>query len=112
MTQLDLAAWSPPVDDSKPEPKGKPTIEERFASWSKSNRHVLDALLAMARRALDEGVEYLSVKKLWEEARVSLAAGHEGGFRLNNDFSSTTARWLIEQEPRLANVIRLRARKS
>jgi hypothetical protein len=107
---LDLFEWSPPTADDKP--TTRPTIAERFASWAVANRHVLDALLAMAREHLARGVEYLSVKKLWEEARVSIVSGHEGGYQLNNDFSSLTARWLIEQEPRLANVIRLRARKS
>jgi hypothetical protein len=111
MTQLDLTL-APVAYEPTPTRKERPSIEERFTSWSVANRHVLEAILVMARRALTEGADYLSVKKLWEEARVSLAAGHEGGFRLNNDFSSMTARWLIEQEPRLANVIRLRARKS
>jgi hypothetical protein len=113
MTQLSLTSYAPSLATTAPEPrKVRPTIEERFASWSIANRHVLEALLAMAHNALAQGAEYLSVKKLWEEARVSLSSGHEGGFRLNNDFSAPTSRWLIEREPRLANVIRLRARKS
>lgn len=107
MTQLELVTWSPPAVAERED-----KIAKRFDSWAIANRHVLDALLAMAREHLARGVEYLSVKKLWEEARVSLSTSHEGGYQLNNDFSSMTARWLIEQEPRLGKVIRLRARKS
>ncbi len=103
---LDLFAWEP----SAPAPAvtRPPTIAERFASWSIVNGHVLAELLRLARAQIDQGATFLSVKKLWEECRVSLSATREGGYRLNNDFTSRSARWLIEQEPRLATVIRTR----
>ncbi len=116
MTQLDfVTAWSAgAAADSKRKADiapDRPTIEQRWASWSVANAHVLDTLLRLAREHLDRGVTFLSVKRLWEECRVSLDAAREGGYRLNNDFTASAGRWLIEQEPRLEGVIRTRRTK-
>ncbi len=89
----------------------RPTIEQRWATWSKENAHVLATLLRLARDHLARGVAFLSVKRLWEECRVSLEASRDGGYRLNNDFTASAARWLLEQEPRLAGVIRTRGHR-
>jgi hypothetical protein len=89
----------------------RPTIEQRWLAWSAANRHVLAELLRLARAHLDRGVTYLSVKKLWEECRVTLDATRDDGYRLNNDYTASAGRWLIEQEPRLATVIRTRSTK-
>ncbi len=106
---LDLFAWtaSQPAAVSA----SKPTIAERFASWSIVNRHVLDELLRLARVQLAQGATFISTKALWEAARVSLSAGKEGGYKLNNTFTASAARWLIEQEPGLVDVIELRRTK-
>jgi len=88
-----------------------PTIEQRFAAWSAANAHVLAELLRLARAQLALGATFISTKAIWEQCRVSLSAAHEGGYRLNNDFTSRSARWLIEHEPRLATVIRTRTIK-
>lgn len=112
MTQLDLTAWTPPDRVSVPRDNpNRPSIEERWAAWSATNGHVLAELLRLARAHLDRGVSYLSVKKLWEECRVSLSAREEGGYRLNNDFTASAGRWLIEAEPQLEHVIRTRRTK-
>lgn len=100
MTQLELVIQ-----------KRRPTIDERFATWAQANPHVLDELLRLARLHLEAGAVYVSVKRLWEECRVSLSATKEGGYRLNNDFTGPSARWLLEREPRLVGVIETRKRK-
>lgn len=110
MTQLGLNEWTPRVSVAR-EPNDRPTIEERWASWSITNQHVLAELLRLARAHLDRGADFVSVKRLWEEARVSLRASEDGGYRLNNDFTASAARWLIATEPRLDGVIRLRRQK-
>jgi len=102
----------------------KPTIEERFLSWSKANQHVLVELLRLARVLLAQGAEYISAKALWEVCRVSLARIEDGvpaemtadtvvePYKLNNTFTACAARWLLEQEPRLVGVIETRIRRA
>jgi len=108
--QGDLLAWSPRVSVARGD-DSKPSIEERWAAWSAANAHVLDELLRLAKAHLDAGVEYLSVKKLWEECRASLRASRDHGFQLNNDFTASAGRWLLEQDSRLEGVIRTRRTK-
>jgi len=88
----------------------RPTIEERFARWIEDNGHVLDEMLRLARERLDQGETFISAKALWEEMRTSLDTQNEGGYRLNNDFTAIAARRLLELEPRLNGVIRIRQR--
>jgi hypothetical protein len=108
MNQLDMLSWSPP---GQTEPD-RPTIEQRWVAWSAANGHVLAELLRLARELLDRhGATYISTKALWEAARVSLEAHEDGGYKLNNTFTASASRWLIEQEPRLAGVIRTRRTK-
>ncbi len=87
------------------------TIAERFASWSLVNAHVLAELLRLARAQLAQGATFISTKALWESCRVSLSAGKEGGYKLNNTFTAEASRWLLEQEPRLVGVIETRQRR-
>lgn len=100
---LDLLTWSAPSD--------RPTIEQRWREWSRQNGHVLAELLRLARVHLARGASYVSVKRLWEECRVSLEATRDGGYRLNNDYTAHAGRWLLDVEPRLAGVIRTRRTK-
>jgi hypothetical protein len=108
---LDLFGWTQPAAAVDVEPAKKQTIEQRWIGWSASNRHVLAELLRLARAHLDAGITYLSVKKLWEECRSSLSATRDHGFQLNNDFTASAGRWLLDQEPRLEGVIRTRRTK-
>ena len=114
MSTLELFAWAPAAGviterDDKP---AKLTIEQRFAAWSTANAHVLDEMLRLAREQLDAGATFISTKALWEACRVSLGAGKDGGYKLNNDFTAPAARWLLEQEPRLVGVVQLRQRRT
>jgi len=92
--------------------RDRPTIEQRFAHWITSNSYVIDEALRLARGRLDRGETFISAKALWEELRVSLNTAHEGGYRLNNDFTAIVARRLLELEPRLIGVIETRARRA
>lgn len=109
---LDLFGWSAPDErDTKPE-NARPSIAERFASWSAGNGHVLAEMLRLAREQLDRGATFVSTKALWEACRVSLGAGKDSGYKLNNDFTAPDSRWLLDQEPRLVGVIQLRQRRA
>ena len=90
----------------------RPSIEERYREFLRLNPHVFEAAPALARGWLARGDRYISTKAILEVLRTSVATSGEGGYRVNNDFSSTLARDLIEAEPRLADVIRLRRRKT
>lgn len=90
----------------------RPSIEVRFTRWAATNGHVLDEMLRLARARLDAGETFISAKALWEELRISLNATHEGGYRLNNDFTAIAARRLLGLEPRLEGVIETRHRRA
>ena len=111
MTQLDLTSWSPVRVSVPRETRNRPSIDERFEQWSKANRHVFDQALAIARSWLNRGDGYISAKAILEVLRTSVDATRDEGFRINNDFSAPLSRKLIEVEPSLANVMRLRRRK-
>jgi hypothetical protein len=111
MTQLDLTALLHAECDAEDKAHRKLSIEQRWATWSAANRNVLAELLRLARVLLAQGATYISTKALWEATRVSLEAHEDGGYKLNNTFTASAARWLIEQEPRLEGVIRTRRTK-
>lgn len=90
----------------------RPSIGERYREFLRTNPHVFDAALSLAREWLGRGDKYISTKAILEVLRTSIATSGEGGYRVNNDFSSLLARDLISSEPRLADVIRLRRRKA
>ncbi len=107
MTQLDLTSWS---RVSVPRPQ-RATIDERFEAWISVNAHVFARALSIARSWLDRGDGYISAKAILEVLRTSIDATRDEGYRINNDFSAPLSRALIEAEPRLASVMRLRRRK-
>ena len=109
---MTLDLFSTQQLDPGPQPTRKLTIEERFASWSIANAHVLAELLRLARVRIEEGATFISTKALWEACRVSLSANKDAGYKLNNDFTAPAARWLIAQDVRLSNVIEIRRRKA
>lgn len=115
MTQLDLVSWrhhAPRIEEPCRARKQRPTIEQRWAAWSTANAHVLAEMLRIARDRLAIGATFISTKALWEACRVSLGAAKDGGYKLNNDFTAPASRWLLEQEPRLVGVIKLRERRA
>jgi D-alanyl-D-alanine carboxypeptidase len=63
-------------------------------------------ILSCARAAIDEGVARVSTKALVEVAREWMLA------TINNSWTAAIADWLIAEEPRLATLIRRRARKA
>ena len=92
------------------------SIEERFESFHKANPQVADRMLTLARRRLDRGETFISVKALWEELRASFQKSDLAydGFdttKLNNSYTALYARLIIKLEPRLGDVIELRKRK-
>ncbi len=104
----------------------RPSLDQRYAEFAMKNPHVFRELLRLARARLDRGETFIAIKALWEELRVSLQVSEDGGagpeettdgkiavspWKLNNDFTALYARALIRAEPRLENVMRLRARK-
>lgn len=106
--QLSLAIDAP----ASSSPPRRRSIEDRFASFHAANPHVLELLRDLARERLGAGATWIGVKELWEHARAH-AANNEprGTYKFDNSFTALYARRLIELEPRLADVMRVRARK-
>lgn len=111
MTQLDMLSWSPPTA-STPEPRKRPSIEERWQAFNAANPHVFAEALRIARTWLARGDRYISVKAIFETLRTSVSTTGEGGRRLNNDMTAPLSRALIAAEPRLVGVIELRTRRA
>lgn len=117
--QLDMfAAPAPPARGRRAYGHRKPTLTERFESFHKANRHVLDEMLRLAQARLAAGERRIGVKALWEELRSSLekiadgGLGIDGKYKLNNSYTSSYARLLIKVAPALADVIEIRRRRT
>lgn len=88
------------------------SIQERFDEWmaTEDGRIVAERI---GREALDmraHGWKHYGVKPLWEIARHdgNLRVGPNGGFKLNDHFTSRLARWLMAQYPELEDFFELR----
>lgn len=94
------------------------TIEQRFNAFAKANPIVLTRALQIARAWIDRGDRYISVKAIYETMRTASVNG-EGDqvdrgsdvYRLNNTFTASIGKWLLQQEPELVGKIRTRERK-
>ena len=124
MTQMDLSRWfyglvpEAAAPQPKPDPAatGRPSIEERFASFHAANPHVFASMLELARARLARGERRIGAKALWEELRRHLqTTGAEAGgevYRLDNSLTSLYARALLDAETRLVGVIETRQRRA
>lgn len=88
--------------------RGK-TIQERFENFHSLNPWVYRAICALARDLVARGRETMGIKWLTEVVRWQYARQTRGDdFKLNNDYTSRYARLIMEREPDLATVFRIR----
>lgn len=89
------------------------TIEERFLAFYQANPHVYREIMALAQEYLAAGARRIGVKALWEQLRERLRVQcPDEGYKLNNDLAALYARTLIAHDPRLAELIEVRQRRT
>jgi len=87
------------------------TIDERFRLFHAANPHVYEALRTLAFRVKAKGHDVYGIGGLFEVLRWEYAMQTSTDpFKLSNDFRALYSRLLMEQEPRLNGMFRLRRR--
>ena len=86
------------------------TLDERFQAFIEANPHFLPYMADLARPIVANG-RRTSTKALFEHARYNHAAFADPSstFALNNDYTSRTARALVEMYPELSDAFVTRA---
>ena len=86
------------------------TIQERFENFHRANPHILESLVALARRAAAKNRKKIGIKMLWEVLRWNymISTDTEEDFKLSNDFHSRYARLIAELHPELADLFDFR----
>ena len=115
--ELDWISISLPTADIE-HPARRRTIEERFEAFDRANPEVFVEMLRLARARLARNEGRISIKAIYEELRASLEVIRDSGssealrgpYKLNNSYTASFARKLIEHEPALRGVIELRKR--
>jgi hypothetical protein len=97
--------------DCVPEPERPPTLQERFEAFHAQNPHIYQALVELARDAKAQGHTRVGGKALWERLRWRGAECHGRAYRLNNSFVAPLVRRIVANEPDLADLFELRARR-
>lgn len=94
-----------------PEAPAPRSAAERFEDFHRTNPHVYEALVRLARRFIDAtGKRKLGAQRLIEIARwdLELSTKGEDVYEINNDYAAFYARLVMHQEPDLAGVFDLR----
>lgn len=94
-----------------PEAPRARSIAERFEDFHRTNPHVYEALVRLARRFIEAtGKRKLGAQRLIEIARWDLEIRTKGEdvYEINNDYAAFYARLVMYQEPDLAGVFDLR----
>ena len=86
-------------------------IERKFADFHAKNPHILAELERRAIRLLQVGARRIGVKAIWESLRYdALIRTDTREWKLNNSYTASYARLLIDRNPQLADVIETRRR--
>jgi hypothetical protein len=90
------------------------TIEERFREFHAANPDVYDELVRLARRARARGHRRMGIELCFGALRWNrfMQTTGEGGFKLNDHFTSRYARLIQAQEPDLQGFFELRTLRS
>jgi len=88
------------------------SIQTKFEHFHQRNPRVYTELVKLARRAKARGRNRIGISQLfevlrWEWSMAGLPDGHEF-YKLNNNYRSRYARLIMEQEPDLAGIFKLR----
>ena len=109
-----MATQSQPGLFDVPLPPRKLTVVERFEAFHRANPQVYRLICQYARQAKARGHERYSLKTIWclirfeEDTRTT----RDGGFNLNDLFTSHYARLVMKQEADLEGFFELRERKN
>ena len=88
-------------------------IDERFHKWSTDNPHVVTDFIALALEAKSRGFERHSADSLMHVLRwKKRVRANEGGYGLNDHFTSRLARLAMQREPSLAGFFETRTTKA
>lgn len=87
-------------------------ITREFLAFHADNPDVYDDLVTMARQWQEMGHGVLGIATLFEVMRWNrrFAGKDTYGFKLNNNYAALYARLIMEQEPDLNGMFRLRER--
>lgn len=92
------------------------TIESRFQAFHAAHPGVYKKLREFSFELIAAGWDHFGISVVWERVRYESMLGHrpdeQQPWRLNDNFRSRYARLLIDQEPALAEVFRVRQLRS
>ena len=90
------------------------SIDERFAQFHEKHPEVFVLFRQFAVQRLSEGFTHYSADALLHRVRweTDANAEREGGFKINDHYSSRYARLLSEQDPRFADFFEFRKLRS
>lgn len=84
--------------------------ERRFWEFYQANPQVYQTLVARARQAKARGFTKIGIRMLWEVMRwdLTVAVTPNSDFKLNDHYTSLYARWIMKNEPDLADCFEIR----
>ncbi len=91
------------------------TRADKFHDFHAKNPQVIIQLEHIAQRTLQEGQDHFSINYLFEVVRYlawTETNDSYSDFKLNNSYRSHYARLIIERNPEMAKVIKIRALRS
>jgi hypothetical protein len=90
------------------------TIDERFAEYHRQHPEVYRKLVNLARQAKGAGFTHYGMKALLERLRWHMMVERKSteAFKINNDFASRYARYIMSMEPDLADFLEVRKLRS
>ena len=88
------------------------TLKHKALRWLREHRDARRLLAHFAEQMRARGMRF-GMKALVERARWQYRIEHgsapDHGFKINNSYTAYIARWLIHRDPRLADLVQLRA---
>jgi hypothetical protein len=90
------------IDSSSP-------MNDAFWKFHEENPQVFDELVLLARLAKSKGRDRIGMKMLWERLRWEIFISTTGDeYKLNNNYHSRYARYIMESVPDLAGIFETR----
>jgi hypothetical protein len=90
------------------------TIDERFTEYHRQHPQVYRKLVNLARQAKGAGFSHYGMKALVERLRWHMTVERKSTepFKINNDFASRYARYIMSMEPDLSDFLEVRRLRS
>lgn len=98
------------TEEAKAEAPPEDSIQAAFLRFHGENPQVYAELVKLCREAREHGRRKIGVKMLWEVMRWNLwlRIKSDDDFKLNNNYTSRYARYIMKMEADLANIFDLR----